>query len=324
MTAMLPPFDCIAENVFEAFVATVIDDVHELAERKHVYLAPAEAEALADGIADRMPLIEPLLFMREDPIAQIIVWRAIGAALDCCMLDRFETLYAELFVMPDNPCARRHMRRMLGHLLPRDDDDTAGRWPPLTAASFAPHLDTRTQGLVMVWDDAETVSWHRGFLLDRPSADGPALTVSYRDGRHEETYWRGGALHRDPAEGAAIIGRVRSTGPVILEEYHMNGRPHRDVGPALITYCPTTGRTMCANYYRDGVAHRDDGPASVIFDVDGTPAAQYWYADGQLHRDGAPAIIERGVGGDIVFEAHWQHGVCTCVTVDTYGVHNGG
>jgi hypothetical protein len=60
----------------------------------------------------------------------------------------------------------------------------------------------------------------------------------------------------------------------------MNGKIHRDDGPALI----------CANgekrWYLNGGIHSDNGPAMICNNGD-----MFWYKNGRYHRDNGPSVI---------------------------------
>lgn len=73
----------------------------------------------------------------------------------------------------------------------------------------------------------------------------------------------------------------------------VDGVPHRDDGPAMVSEDGTEV------WYRYGKRHRDGGPA--VIDPDGV---EMWFTDGELHRDGGPAVVRRGGG-----EEWWVHGV---------------
>lgn len=69
--------------------------------------------------------------------------------------------------------------------------------------------------------------------------------------------------------------------------------PHPEGGFDLAVEAPT-GR----HYLLDGRPHREDGPA-----YEGRDGTQEWRVDGMLHRDGAPAVIH-----DDGTEEFWEHG----------------
>jgi hypothetical protein len=85
-------------------------------------------------------------------------------------------------------------------------------------------------------------------------------------------YYLNGKLHRE--DGPAIIW---ASGTVM---FYLKGELHREDGPAVIW---ASGTVM---FYLDGELHRVDGPALIY--PDGT---QYYYLNGKLHREDGPAII---------------------------------
>jgi hypothetical protein len=66
------------------------------------------------------------------------------------------------------------------------------------------------------------------------------------------------------------------------EEWHRDGRLHRENGPAVIF---RNGRQQ---WWRHGEFHREDGPA--IIDPRGH---EEWWVGGRLHRMDGPAVIRR-------------------------------
>jgi hypothetical protein len=105
---------------------------------------------------------------------------------------------------------------------------------------------------VLEWRDAQG-ELHR--------VDGPARV--FPGGREE--WFRHGKLHRDPADGPAV---VHANGSV---KYYVDGVRHRDDGPA----CEYVNGTE--KWYRHGLRHRDpkDGPAAIYPD-----GRRIWFVDG--------------------------------------------
>jgi hypothetical protein len=81
----------------------------------------------------------------------------------------------------------------------------------------------------------------------------------------KETYRRDRKLHRDPSEGPAIIERDAATGRVIVEEYYVDNRWHREDGPAVLICNPKSGAVVKEYYLLSGRLHRDpaEGPAYI-------------------------------------------------------------
>ena len=60
----------------------------------------------------------------------------------------------------------------------------------------------------------------------------------------------------------------------------LNGKRHRDDGPAVVDLDGTRG------WYQNGEPHRDDGPAIIW-----ASGSKFWYQNGKWHREDGPAII---------------------------------
>jgi hypothetical protein len=99
----------------------------------------------------------------------------------------------------------------------------------------------------------------------------------------EEIYRLGGKLHRNPAEGPALIRRHAKTGLVAWESYHEHG-----------------------------ALHRIDGPAEVEYFIDGQVGNETWFYRDSLHRDpkDGPAHVER-----------WHNGVAVVPILTEYRVY---
>jgi hypothetical protein len=70
--------------------------------------------------------------------------------------------------------------------------------------------------------------------------------------------------------------RVESDGS---ERWYLNGKLHREDGPAVILANGTKG------WYLNGELHREDGPA-----IERTYGTKEWYLNGKLHRGDGPAV----------------------------------
>jgi len=68
------------------------------------------------------------------------------------------------------------------------------------------------------------------------------------------------------------------------KEWWLNGKPHREDGPAIIKGSGTK------SWWIKGKLHREDGPAIEYED-----GHKEWFLHGQLHREGGPAV-ERADG----------------------------
>ena len=64
-------------------------------------------------------------------------------------------------------------------------------------------------------------------------------------------------------------------------EYKLNGKLHREDGPAI----EYASGTKC--WYLNGLNHRENGPA-----VEYPNGTKYWLINGLFHRDDGPAVYE--------------------------------
>jgi hypothetical protein len=251
VTDAQPPFDILSGNIYEAFAANVHDWLGEFAALKRIDITRWVAERMADRVANGVALQVPFLFMRDDPATQAAVTRRICDALDLRMAEMFADLYVDTFGRPSRPHVFTHLVRAMLALLPTGPVRDTKVWPPLVVASLVPHLDRRTDHLFTDWGEVSTITYNRGFVLDRPSAHGPALECFHHDGCHDQEYWRDGVLHRDCAEGPAMIARARVDGPIISQHYIVDGQPHRPDGPASI-WSDFDGAIIDVAYYIEG------------------------------------------------------------------------
>lgn len=105
---------------------------------------------------------------------------------------------------------------------------------------------------------------------NRPhNENGPATT--HKNG--DKTYNINGKLHRD--NGPAIDWSNK-------KKWYKNGILHRDNGPA-IEY--GRGPNKWCLWYENGLKHRDNGPAVIC-----TNGYEKWYKDNKIHRNNGPAI----------------------------------
>ena len=93
---------------------------------------------------------------------------------------------------------------------------------------------------------------------------------TYPDGT--QAWYLNGKRHRE--DGPAIIY------PNGYKEWWLNDNLHREDGPAVIDSDGTQ------EWWLYGKRHREDGPAIIY--PNGT---QYWYLNGKYHREDGPAII---------------------------------
>jgi len=127
----------------------------------------------------------------------------------------------------------------------------------------------------------------RDDTLHRDPAEGPALITP--DGSY--SYYVEGVQHRDPAEGPAAAA------PDGSKYYYRQGLLHREGAPAVVL---TNGGR---DWYQDGQLHRTDGPA-----MDSGNGYQEWWQHGQRHREDGPAIVSTSAGRE---KYYWKGKGCT-------------
>jgi len=129
----------------------------------------------------------------------------------------------------------------------------------------------------------------------------------------KEVYRVGRKRHRDPLEGPAVIERCRATGTITFEEYRVNGRLHREGGPASISRW-STGAVTFEEYRLKGRQHRDPADGAAFIDRDGNTGVvvqEHYIWNGKLHRDpnDGPAVIYRDWKTGITWNReYWLHG----------------
>ena len=144
----------------------------------------------------------------------------------------------------------------------------------------------RDDGPARIWYDG-TEEWFQHALLHRD--DGPAVVKD-----KAELYYKVGLLHREGGEPAV----VKLTDGVRLE-WLVNGikhRPEKDWrGRSLPAIKHSKDRVVIKERFLiDGRLHRDDGPAKVDRTLKNTIKNEEWYKDGHLHSyNDLPAKIDR-------------------------------
>jgi hypothetical protein len=73
---------------------------------------------------------------------------------------------------------------------------------------------------------------------------------------------------------------------------------------------PTTRIAIQESWEIDGRRHREDGPAEISRHPDtGIVVREWWYKGGLFHRDDGPAVVRRdAVTGRTVYSSWYQHG----------------
>jgi antitoxin component YwqK of YwqJK toxin-antitoxin module len=69
-------------------------------------------------------------------------------------------------------------------------------------------------------------------------------------------------------------------GNVEMEGYYINGKLHREYGPAYIEYYES-GNIKYEAYYINGLSHREDGPAVIWYYADGNIQRKLYYLNGE-------------------------------------------
>jgi len=67
-------------------------------------------------------------------------------------------------------------------------------------------------------------------------------------------------------------------GNIMFLKYYLDGKRHREDGPAFVSYDYKTGSIVEVEaYYINGKHHREDGPAIIYYDEDGNiEYKEYW------------------------------------------------
>ena len=72
-------------------------------------------------------------------------------------------------------------------------------------------------------------------------------------------------------------------GNVLSESYYLNGKRHRENGPAFIFYYKN-GKIYFEHYYLNDKYHRENGPAVIFYD-NGKIESERYYLNGILYVD---------------------------------------
>ena len=90
--------------------------------------------------------------------------------------------------------------------------------------------------------------------------------------------------------------RRRADGSVEWEGWYLDGKRHREDGPARIHY-RQDGSVHSESWLLDDNLHREDGPAHIQYRPEGSVEAEDWWLDDRLLKD---------VTSQAEFEA-WQY-----------------
>ena len=131
-------------------------------------------------------------------------------------------------------------------------------------------------GLTMLWHDI-TGAIHNTY--------GPAEVKVYHSGAIRSYTWKThGLVHREDDLPARMF--YYQDGNIERLEWFLDGRQHRDRGPAVIVF-DTNDNVSCLEWRSSNLLHRTDGPALTSIH-DGYIEVEEWYNRGLLHRDGDP------------------------------------
>jgi len=131
--------------------------------------------------------------------------------------------------------------------------------------------------------------------------------IQHDSGTQEESYYRGGELHRDN-DLPAYIARYKN-GAIASEDYYRGGKRHRDNDLPALVRLNENGIVTIERYYREGKIHRDNGLPAVIKRDENDKREEY-YCWGIPHRNGdLPAVICRNKDGSVKSEKYYCGGV---------------
>ena len=68
------------------------------------------------------------------------------------------------------------------------------------------------------------------------------------------------------------------------------------------------GHLEAKNWHLDGRLHREDGPASIQYYPDGTPDLKSWLRNGLLHREDGQAMLAYYPDGKVALTSWWLNG----------------
>ena len=107
--------------------------------------------------------------------------------------------------------------------------------------------------------------------------------------------------------GKKINYEYYSNGNIWYKEYCLNGRLHREDGPAFIKYYKE-GDVMREMYYIYGLLHREDGPAYIDYYGDDNLWEETYFLYGLPHREDGPAYIKYYFDGSIESSSYFING----------------
>ena len=88
-----------------------------------------------------------------------------------------------------------------------------------------------------------------------------------------------------------IVESFYNSGEIESKQWWINGKLHREEGPAFIEYSKS-GEIEYVAWWLNGKRHRTDGPAMLKYYESGEIQHEEWYLNDELHREDGPAGIE--------------------------------
>jgi antitoxin component YwqK of YwqJK toxin-antitoxin module len=75
--------------------------------------------------------------------------------------------------------------------------------------------------------------------------------------------------------------------------------------PEIKRVCYPNGNILSINHILNGKRHREDGPAYIVYYPNGNILYNVYYLNGMCHRDCGPAWIKYNVSGEIIGESYY-------------------
>ena len=80
---------------------------------------------------------------------------------------------------------------------------------------------------------------------------------------------------------AEVKKTYHENGNIYSESCYLDGKYHREDGPAFISYF-MNGNVCCEFYYIMGERHRESGPAYICYDENGNIHLEEYYINGKV------------------------------------------
>ena len=81
--------------------------------------------------------------------------------------------------------------------------------------------------------------------------------------------------------------------------WKLDGKLHREDGPAYISYYIHDQTLYSERWCINGLPHREDGPAEIFYSFSGGVTNEHWYLNDKRHRIDGPAWIDYHPSGKI-------------------------